>query len=1300
MTIVAAAKPGRALIASLVFAISSGFSHNVHALQPGAEQLAKQLLKRSGIRGGFVVHLGCGDGSLTAALRADERYLVHGIDLRSENVEAARSNIRSVGLYGKVSVDRLQGSRLPYIDNFVNLIIAENTGDIPPHELLRVLAPRGVALTRRNDGSWAKTVKPRPPNIDDWTHYLHDASGNAVAHDTVVAPPRHMQWLGNPRWSRHHDRMASMSALVSAGGRIFYIMDEGSRISIQMPAEWYLIARDAYNGTVLWKRPIRRWHSHLWPLKSGPTQLARRLVATEDTVFVTPGIRAPLVAIDAATGRTIRTYEESTATEEVVYHKGYLVALVNKGESELARYAPAQNVGDQRRVSREFHWNEKPRHLMGFDAVTGERLWQRETVCVPLTLSASGDRAFYHDGGKIVCVGLASGNVAWSSQPVQRRREMPFHFGPKLVIERGVVLFAGGDRMMTAWDAATGTKLWTKPHARGGYRSPEDVLVVDGVVWSAPTSSGRDSGTWTGRDLQTGEVKIEFPPNVETYWFHHRCYIAKATDRFLLPSRTGIEFVDYENKDWNINHWVRGGCLYGVMPCNGMIYAPPHNCACYPEAKLYGFNALAPPRSVPESRSDDERLERGPERDGGRSFGGTALEQEWPTYRHDSARSGSTPSAVPAELKTAWEIEFGGRVSAPTVAGGRLFVAEVDGHTVHAVDASSGEKLWSYTAGGRVDSPPTVVGHWLFFGSRDGYVYCLRAETGGLKWRFRAAPLDRRLMAFEQLESVWPVPGSVLVEDGVVTFVAGRSSFLDGGLRLYRLNAESGDMLSETIINDKDPATGENLQTRINVLNMPVGLNDILSSDGNHVYLRSQQFDQQGQRVAIGPHSGDPAVQGSIQKGDTRHLFAPLGFLDDTYFHRAYWVYGRSFAGGHSGYHQAGKYTPSGRLLVHDEEEVYGFARKPQYYRWTTTIEHQMFASPITAPPEARSAETARRVRRGMSGSSVDVERSPSLDPTGKPLAVEAWVKAEKPNGVVLAHGGPANGYAIVVRGGQPRFVVRSNHAVASAIAKDNIVGKWVHLVGVLGKDQQIGIYVNGKMVGRGTAPGFVASPPVQGMQIGADGGSAVGSYKSPFHFSGIIDEVRVYHGVLAPDDIQRRFSGAKSVPDNARVVLSYAFDGGEARDSSANRNHGTVARVRQAKGQVGGGLRFAGGAPRADSFFVPYRWTLDVPLFVRALVLAGELLFVAGPPDVMDEEETFRGLMTRDPESQQKIAAQSDALDGAQGGILLVLSVADGKIMARHRIPSLPEWDGMAAAYGKLFLSTKKGTVICLDGK
>ena len=109
--------------------------------------------------------------------------------------------------------------------------------------------------------------------------------------------------------------------------------------------------------------------------------------------------------------------------------------------------------------------------------------------------------------------------------------------------------------------------------------------------------------------------------------------------------------------------------------------------------------------------------------------------------------------------------------------------------------------------------------------------------------------------------------------------------------------------------------------------------------------MRSQQFDREGNRYALGPHSGQSGPQGSVQRGPTAHVCAPMGFLDGTWFHRSYWVYGRSFAGGHSGYYQAGKYAPAGRILVTDDSHVYGFGRNAEYYKWTTILEHQLFAT-------------------------------------------------------------------------------------------------------------------------------------------------------------------------------------------------------------------------------------------------------------------------------------------------------------------------------------------------------------------
>ena len=415
-----------------------------------AETSAKQILNIGKIKGGLIVHVGCGDGKLTAALRANDSYLVHGLDAEADNVQEAREYIKSVGSYGNISVDRFDGKLLPYIDNLVNLVVLEDPTPAMSTEAMRVLCPGGVLCTKRGI-EWKATTKPRPAQIDEWTHYLYDASGNAVSKDQVVGPPRHFQWVGSPRWARHHDRRASVSAMVSAGGRIFYIFDEGSTASIMLPPKTALIARDAFNGTILWKRRIPQWFTHLWPFKSGPAQLQRRLVAIGDRIYVTLGLDAPLLALDAATGETIRTYENTFATEEVIFSDGVLFALVNKSPQSYDAFKPQEvGIGAERdRIMVEFPWNEKPRQIIAIRADTGKILWNEEYPVIPLSPAADDKRVYFHDGQKVVALNRKTGEKIWSSDPVERRKIIPTNITPTLVVYKDVVLFYGATRKLS-----------------------------------------------------------------------------------------------------------------------------------------------------------------------------------------------------------------------------------------------------------------------------------------------------------------------------------------------------------------------------------------------------------------------------------------------------------------------------------------------------------------------------------------------------------------------------------------------------------------------------------------------------------------------------------------------------------------------------------------------------------------------------------------------------------------------------------------------------------------------------------
>ena len=1306
------------------------------AADASPESDAKSLIDQAGVKGGLVVELGLGsdEGVLATALRANESYTVQVIDTDGARVAKAREAIYAKGVYGSVCVNQFDGKLLPYIDNFVNLIVVEKLGDVSVEEVQRVLVPNGVALIK-NGSVWKKTVKTKSQALDEWTHYYYDAKGNAVSKDKQVGPPERMQWVGSPRWSRHHDRMSSLSAEVTSGGRLFYIMDEGSRISILLPSHWSLIARDAFNGMVLWKKSIDNWSDHMWPLKSGPTQLTRRLVADGDHIFVTMGLGEPISCLDGATGNLIRTYPETKGAEEILHVDGVLYSLVNPGDWALKDYAPKLQQ-DQQRVQNEYEWDRKPRSLVAVDARTGKLLWKKEnTIIAPITLASDGRHVVYFDGEKLLCLEAKTGAQQWASAAEQTRKLIEYNFGPRVLITGNTVLYAGGDGAEKGIDADSGKELWNAPHEKSGYRSPEDLIVAGGLVWNAPTTNSNSSGDFTGRDPRTGEEKKQFSPDVPpgTYWFHHRCYIAKATEDYIIPSRTGIEYVDINKEHWDLNHWVRGACLYGVLPANGLTYAGPHDCACYPEAKLFGINALSIQTSpYPALRPDEQRLEHGP------AWGQPLDEKpsgplDWPAYRHDSERSGYSDQPLADDLGKAWELKLGGKLSAMTIAGGRAYVSQIDTHTLHALDAATGKPLWHFIAGARIDSPPTLWQGRVVFGGMDGWVYCLRATDGALIWRFQAAANSRQNGAFEEIESVWPVHGSVLVEDGVANLVAGRSCFLDGGLRFIRLDIATGKKLVEEVYDDKDPDDpSRSLQERHKTLQMPVALNDILSSDGKTMYLRSQKIGLDGKRIDIGPVSGNAAEQGGAQKGEGRHLFAPMGFLDDTWFHRSYWIFGKNFAGGHNGYFQAGKYTPEGRILVNDDKNVYGYSRLPQYYKWTTTMEHQLFSASKEPPdvvvdPASAGGGPAKKAA-GKPGAKAaathpSVKFDPAkIDPSGKPLTVEAWILPDGDDGVIAQQGGSNTGFALALQERRPGFSIRSAKEVATAEAARPLDQGWHHIAGVLTAKKKLLLYVDGDLAAETTAPGFISRRPAQGLVLGDVGGSKVSDFGNGQPYTGLLDQFAVWPKALEPGDLVEHANGVNYIKKGNGALVACSFDSGTAVDDAGGVMIGAMSGVDTGKGKVGAALWFkkpgsgksvlaengkkgSGDQEQASAkigagSFVVHQWNAHSPVFARAMAMAHGTIFVSGPPDTIDEEYAFQRMSQKDPAIYKDLEEEDAALDGKSGGDLLALKADKGEIASDLKLDSPPVWDGMAIADGRLYVASVDGKVTCYGRK
>ncbi|MHC4178117.1 MAG: outer membrane protein assembly factor BamB family protein, partial [Planctomycetota bacterium] len=608
-----------------------------------------------------------------------------------------------------------------------------------------------------------------------------------------------------------------------------------------------------------------------------------------------------------------------------------------------------------------------------YRASSGETLWRKSAEelahLVPLSLAAAENRVFYMDHNSLYCVDLETGDDIWQAA-------CPTHglflrsYAPTVVVHDDVVLCLTLKRL-AAFSVEDGKRLW-EHKGYLGFASPGDLFVIDGVAWTVPMTAAIWSGNRRGADgriasgvpiprdtflgsagselwgidIRTGHVVKSLPKKgLLTSGHHHRCYRNKATERYLLCGRRGLEFVDLEGDNHVHNWWVRGECQYGLMPANGLIYMPPDPCRCFNFIKLDGFCALSSKSSLDTTEIDEPgRLVTGPayagmqkkntgvsgrksmrsgkgreSAGGGKRAGNMAWSppvydsrsDDWPTYRHDVTRSGSTKVPVPARLKEAWTADLGGPLSSAVVADGRLLTSGVDDQTVSCLDARSGKLLWQFTANGQVDSPPTIYDELAVFGCGDGWVYCLRSADGELVWRFRGASVDRRIVADNRLESVWPVHGSVLVLDGVVYFAAGRSSFLDGGIRLYGLDAYSGKALHETTVAAAPQRPGKKAPGEKTTGALP----DVLVSDGRTVNMRHLQFDP-----------------GLVQRdvAELKTLVTTTGFLEDCWAHRLNWHLGHAgkinshaTAGSLRSNRQTGR-NPFGKLLVFNEQCAYG----------------------------------------------------------------------------------------------------------------------------------------------------------------------------------------------------------------------------------------------------------------------------------------------------------------------------------------------------------------------------------------
>lgn len=702
---------------------------------------------------GLVVVVAPEDPELPAALAGPDRLVV----VFAREGSAVRRAARAKGVAGLVQVIEQQAlETLPLADRLAALTVG--FGATPAAELTRITRPLGRVVVPKN-GAWDVQTVAWPTGMMEWP----DAHGGPSAEpyrgrDVFLTWPMAPRWADGPALGMApigHDN----ACIVSAGGRLVMAtcLDDANLMSAPRRGpyvrSWWLVARDAFSGMRLWRRPLgydplpirQREESRHEPLRS---------LAMDETRVFTWGEKGLLV-LDAATGKQMRqldTVRPPAVNGRIFLAGGRVLAQIEGG------------------------WQ-------AFDLKTLTSVWD---VKVDIKGAMAGDSTLAVVGPeRITAVDVATGVVRWQCEYPRPATGKPLPGGRSLtnvgidhVDADIVVVWLVSERWILS--AADGIKRWTLGKPGGRECVPAivarhgDAIQIDGSVYKvADGQAVRDR-----RPQPTGGGNCTAPLLLETFAIN-----GKGTGIRLPNSREGAYYPG-----------LRTPCNGYAPVANGLVYAMGSVCACVP-LFVRGTAAHGAARIVdPEALAARPRpVECGPGQPS------TADATGWTMYRADLRRSAATATKLGGVPKSSWTARLDdplpdGTVaqsrrayalygpSAPTVAGDAVCVVDRDRNSLVCLNVSDGKVRWRKDLPAVVDTPPTLAGGRALFGAHDGWVYCLSLIDGALIWRARAAPADDWWMAYGWLASRWPVIGSVVVEGDTVLATAGWTVGRDGGI--------------------------------------------------------------------------------------------------------------------------------------------------------------------------------------------------------------------------------------------------------------------------------------------------------------------------------------------------------------------------------------------------------------------------------------------------------------------------------------------------------------------------------------
>lgn len=589
---------------------------------------AEAILKQTGVKKGFCLVLGGGDGKLALELAKQSELIVFGVDADAAKVAAGREWLLQTGLYGpRVTLDHIDLSLIPYSSYFANLIVGDPSG--VPADVARHLKPVGgkfcftaspktdawLAQTKLAEekaqittaNGWTVLTRSTLPGASSWSHQYGNAANTSSTDDRRIKGGLSVLWYGDPGPGQVVNRHDGAVGPISTNGRLF-VQGEDS-----------VMAYDAYNGQFLWET------KNPGAMRTGVYNAREpgNMAASDDFLFML--MEDECLQFDAETGKIVRTLKIPGAGTKkdlewgyIAYEDGLLFGTeterVEKA-SEVARRGKSGSISTDKIFAYDvktgtLKWSYQGKHIAHQTVAIGDGsvffidasltpeqrqllLAQDKTELAKLTgkeRELAEDRVKNNDLRMAVALNAKTGDKLWANPvDVTDCSEIGIGGGAlTLMYHNGHIVLGGANanghyweqflkgefarRRLVVLDANKGDKLWAKD---ANYRHRP--VVIDNEIIAEPWSY----------DLYSGKQKTRTHPitGEESAWMFarpgHHCGAISATPNMMFFRSKFTAFYD-RDADSGTEHFAghRLGCWINTIPANGLVMIPEASAGC------------------------------------------------------------------------------------------------------------------------------------------------------------------------------------------------------------------------------------------------------------------------------------------------------------------------------------------------------------------------------------------------------------------------------------------------------------------------------------------------------------------------------------------------------------------------------------------------------------------------------------------------------------------------------------------------------------------------------------------------